>query len=124
MDGFSCTVKITHNFADRELASPKVYLSRGTTRTPPPYKIPAGYEDADKKIAIFDADDKITKADFASTGSMNYEIGDTYRLVVIWNVVKHGTFLLGEGKNSFFFAVLKKSDIQTGWKESLKALII
>ena len=122
MDGFSCTVKITHNLVDRELASPKVYLSRGTTRTPPPYKIPAGYEDADKKIAIFDADDKITKADFVSSGTMSYEIGDTYRLVVIWNVVKHGTFLLGEGKNSFYFAVLKKSDIKTGWKESLKAL--
>ena len=122
MDGFSCTVKITHNLVDRELASPKVYLSRGTTRTPPPYKIPAGYEDADKKIAIFDADDKITKADFVSSGSMSYEIGDTYRLVVIWNVVKHGTFLLGEGKNSFYFAVLKKIDIKTGWKESLKAV--
>lgn len=122
MDGFSCTVKITHNLSDRELASPKVYLSRGTTRTPPPYKIAAGYEDADKKIAIFDADDKITKADFVSSGSMSYEIGDTYRLVVIWNVIKHGTFLLGEGKNSFYFAVLKKSDIKTGWKESLKAL--
>ena len=122
MDGFSCTVKITHNLVDRELASPKVYLSRGTTRTPPPYKIPAGYEDADKKVAIFDADDKITKADFVSSGSMTYEIGDTYRLVVIWNVVKHGTFLLGEGKNSFYFAVLKKSDIKTGWKQSLKSL--
>ena len=122
MDGFSCTVKITHNLVDRELASPKVYLSRGTTRTPPSYKIPAGYEDADKKIAIFDADDKITKADFVSSGSMTYEIGDTYRLVVIWNVVKHGTFLLGEGKNSFYFAVLKKSDIKTGWKQSLKSL--
>lgn len=122
MDGFSCTVKITHNLSDRELASPKVYLSRGTTRTPPPYKIAAGYEDADKKIAIFDADDKITKADFVSSGSMSYEIGDTYRLVVIWNVIKHGTFLLGEGKNSFYFAVLKKSDIKTGWKESLRAL--
>ena len=53
---------------------------------------------------------------------MSYEIGDTFRLVVIWNVVKHGTLLLGEGKNSFYFAILQKSDIQTGWKESLKAL--
>lgn len=122
MDGFSCTVKITHNLVDRELVSPKVYVNRGTTRTPPPYKIVAGYEDADKKIAIFDADDKITKADFVSSGSMSYDIGDTYRLIVVWNVVKHGTFLLGEGKNSFYFAVLKKSDIKTDWKTSLKAL--
>ena len=122
MDGFSCTVKITHNLVDRELVSPKVYVNRGTTRTPPPYKIATGYEDADKKIAIFDADDKITKADFVSSGSMSYDIGDTYRLIVVWNVVKHGTFLLGEGKNSFYFAVLKKSDIKTDWKTSLKAL--
>ena len=122
MDGFSCTVKITHNLVDRELVSPNVYVNRGTTRTPPPYKIAAGYEDADKKIAIFHTDDKITKPDFVSSGSMSYDIGDTYRLFVVWSVVKHGTFLLGEGKNSFYFAVLKKSDIKTDWKTSLKAI--
>ena len=122
MDGFSCTVKFTHNFVSREMTSPKVYLNRGTTRTPPAYKIPAGYEDADKKVAIFDADDKITKASFASMGSMSYDIDRTYILVVVWNVVKHGTFLLGEGQNSYYFAVLKKSDIKTDWKTSLKAL--
>ncbi len=122
MDGFSCSVKITHNLVDRELVSPKVYVERGSTRTPPPYKIAAGYEDADKKFAIYDADDKITKADFVSSGSMSYDIGNTYLLVIVWNVVKHGTFLLGEGKNSFYFAVLKKSDIKTNWKASLKTL--
>jgi hypothetical protein len=122
MDGFSCTIKITHNLVDRELVSPKVYLNRGTTRTPPPYRIAAGYEDTDKKIAIFNADDKITKADFASSGSMSYDIGNSYLLVVVWNVVKHGTFLLGEGKNSFYFAVLKKSDIKTNWQTSMKTL--
>ena len=122
MDGFSCTVKITHNLVDRELVNPKVYVNRGTTRTPPPYKIAAGYEDAEKKIAIFHTDDKITKPDFVSSGSMSYDIGDTYRLFVVWSVVKHGTFLLGEGKNSFYFAVLKKSDIKTDWKTSLKAI--
>ncbi len=122
MDGFSCSVKITHNLVDRELVSPKVYVERGSTRTPPPYKIAAGYEDADKKFAIYDADDKITKADFVSSGSMSYDIGNTYLLVIVWKVVKHGTFLLGEGKNSFYFAVLKKSDIKANWKASLKTL--
>ena len=99
-----------------------MYLNRGTTATPPPYKIAAGYEDADKKIAVFDADDKITKANFVSSGSMSYEIGNTSLLVVVWNVVKHGTFMLGEGKNSFFFAVFNKSDISEtdDWKASLK----
>jgi hypothetical protein len=102
--------------------SPKVYLNRGTTEIPPPYQIAAGYEDADKKIAVFDADDKITKANFVSSGSMSYDIGNTSLLVVVWNVVKHGTFMLGEGKNSFFFAVFNKSDISEtdDWKASLK----
>ena len=122
MDGFSCSIKITHNLVDRDLISPKVFVNRGSTRTPPPYKITAGYEDADKKFAIFDADDKLTKADFATSGSMSYDIGKTYLLVIVWNVVKHGTFLLGEGKNSFYFAVLKKTDIKTNWKTSLKNL--
>jgi hypothetical protein len=122
MDGFSCTIKITHNLVDRELVSPKVYLNRGTTRTPPPYRIAAGYEDADKKIAIFNADDKITKANFASSGSMSYDIGNSYLLVVVWNVVKRGTFLFGEGKNSFYFSVHKKSDIKTNWQTSMKTL--
>ncbi|CAB3985757.1 Hypothetical predicted protein [Paramuricea clavata] len=118
MDGYSCTIKITHNLVDRELVSPKVYLERGTTRTPPSYRIAAGYEDADKKIAIFDSDDKITKTDFVSSGSMSYDIGKSHLLIVVWNVVTHGTFLPGEGKNSFYFAVVKKKDID--WKTSLK----
>jgi hypothetical protein len=122
MDGFSCSIKITHNLVDRELISPKVYVQRGSTRTPPPYKIVAGYENADKKFAIFDADDKITKADFVSSGSMSYDIGNTHLVVIVWNVVKHGTFLLGEGKNSFYFALLRKADIKTDWQTSLKSL--
>ena len=36
--------------------------------------------------------------------------------------MKHGTFHLGEGKNSFYFSVHKKSDIKTGWKETLTTL--
>ena len=122
MDGFSCSVKITHNLVDRALVSPKVYLNRGSTRTPPPFKIEAGYEDADKKFAVFDADDKITKANFVSEGSMSYDIGYDKLLVIVWKVVKHGTFSLGEGKNSFFFAVFNKSDIEENWELSLKTL--
>lgn len=122
LDGFSCTVKITHNLVERELVSPKVYLARGTTRTPPPYKIAPGYEDADKKMAVFYADDKITKADFASKGCMSYDVDKTFRLVIVWDVVKHGTFLIGEGKNYFYFALLDKNNIKTDWKTSLKAV--
>jgi hypothetical protein len=36
--------------------------------------------------------------------------------------VNHGTFLLRGRKNSFYFAVLKKSDIKTNWQTSMKTL--
>ena len=104
--GGSCTIVITNTMTKHTLINPTVFLSRGSTKDPSPYKIESSPDGSKTQFIVFNADDEFGRLSYVSHGVLAYEIVNApgHIFAIAWKVERNGKFIPGAGKNSFSIA--------------------
>ena len=118
----SCTIVITNTMTKYTLINPTVFLSRGSTRDPSPYKIEGSPDGSKTRSMVFIADDKLLRFSMVSKGVLIYEILNTANIKdrkyfsIAWKVEKNKKLdvVEGSGTNTFTIKFVRKSTTTIG----------